>query len=139
LDAETLGAFEEFPDDLWLESKSHADRATSPFLKRRHNHQSLYLVGPIDLRIELSYEHNQYKNKDQKRTRARFFYRGQEYQMNLTDPEFTTRFCTMYPALGARALVVRPPYKDDCLICVSLTPEFNGYHYKVVAAIMEML
>jgi hypothetical protein len=33
---------------------------------------------------------------------------------------------------------VRPPYGDNCLLCVSLTPEFNGYHYKVVAAVLEL-
>ncbi len=133
-----LSSLEEKPSDLWLESTSHTDRVTGAFLTRRSNHQSLYLIRPVDLRIKLSFEHNPFKDKDQRKTRAAFRYNGQTYQMNLTDPDFTDRHCTTYPKLGAPASLVRPPYGDRCLLCVSLTPEFNGYHYKVVATVLEL-
>jgi len=138
LDPKTLGSLEEHPSDLWLETTSHTDRVTGSFLASRPKHQSLHLIQPIDLRLELSYEHNSFKNYNQKKTRARFGYRGQEYLMNLTDPAFTAKHCTRYPALGEAPTVVRPPYGDKCLLCVSLTPEFNGYHYKVVATVLEL-
>ena len=138
LDPKRLGSLEEHPKDLWLESTSHMDRVTGGFLSRRSKHQSLYLIRPSDFRVELSYEHNSFKNKNQKKSRAKFTYRGQEYQMSLTDPAFTDKYCTTYPALGAQAMAVRPPYKDKCLVCVSLTPVFNGYHYKVVATVLEL-
>jgi len=131
--------FEEYPIDLWLESPSNTDRATGAFLRKRPKHQSLYLVRPSELRIELSFVHNQFKKVDQKRTRAKFSYCRHEYEMGLTDPIFTDRYCTAFPSLGAKPSTVRPPYQDECLLCVSLTPEFNGYHYKVVAAILELL
>jgi len=58
--------------------------------------------------------------------------------MNVTDPVFTAKHCKTYPALGAKATIIRPPSGDRCLLCVSLTPEFMGYHYKVVATVLEL-
>jgi hypothetical protein len=138
LDSKNLGTLEEQPNDLWLQSTMHTDRVTRQFLLKQGKPQSLYLVRPTDLRVELSCEHNPHKNKDQKKTRAKFRYRRLQYQMNLTDPVFTDRYCTKFPALGARPITVCPDAGDNCLICVSLTPEFNGYHYKVVATILEL-
>jgi len=137
-DQKTLGAMEERPKDLWLEPTSHPDRVTGAFLAKSQNHQSLYLIRPTNLRIELSCEHNQFKNYTQKKTRTRFSYAGQEYLMNMTDPAFTDRYCTKFPALGAMPTTIHPPYGDKCLLCVSLTPVFNGYHYKVVATVLEL-
>jgi hypothetical protein len=133
-----VDGLQEQPDDLWLEFADRADRSRGEFLLRKADHQSLYLIRPTDLRVELSMEHNGFKNKDQKKTRAKFIYREQEYQMSITDPIFTDCYCTGVPALGAKPLVVRPPFGDACLLCVSLTREFNGYHYKVVAAVLEL-
>jgi hypothetical protein len=138
LNPRNLRAFEEFPVDLWLEPLAKTDRVAGKFLRARHGHQSLYLVRPNDLRIELSCVHNQHKNIEQKKTRAKFSYDTHGYDMGLTDPIFNDRYCTVFPALGAKPLIVRPPHGDECLICVSLTPEFNGYHYKVVASILEL-
>ena len=28
--------------------------------------------------------------------------------------------------------------KDECLLCVSFTPKFNGYHYKVITAVLQL-
>jgi hypothetical protein len=138
LDQETLGSLEEKPKDLWLEPGQSTDRVTGDFLSKRPKHQSLYLIRPTGLQIELSYEHNPFKNYNQKKARARFTYRGQEYLMSLTDPAFTAQHCKTYPAVGALPTVIQPPYGDKCLLCVSLTPVFNGYHYKVVATVLEL-
>jgi hypothetical protein len=134
-----LDGLEEHPEDLWLEFEDRPDRATASFLLQRPNHQSLYLIRPRDFHVELTCERNSHKSEEQKRkTRARFIYGGQEYHMSLTDPVFTDKHCVRFPAVGAKASVVRPPYGDHCLLCVSLTPEFYGYHYKVVAAVLEL-
>lgn len=138
LPPKTLGSLEEKPIDLRLEPSGSTDRVTGAFLSTRPKHQSLYLIHPTNLRFELSYEHNPFKNYNQKKTRTKFVYRGQEYVMNLTDPAFTSKHCTVYPALEASPTVIRPPYGDKCLLCVSLTPEFNGFHYKVVATVLEL-
>ena len=133
-----LEGLEERPDGLWLESSDRTDRVTAAFLLSTASHQSLFLVRPVDFRVAFSTEHNTFKNKDQKRSRAKFTYRSQEYQMSLTDPVFIDLHCKAFPAVGARPVVVRPVYGDNCLLCLSLTPEFNDYHYKVVAAVLEL-
>jgi hypothetical protein len=137
-DSARLASLEECPPDLWLDPVERSDRATRTFLLSRPGHQSLHLVRPADLRIELSQEYHEAKGRDVKRTRARFVYRGQEYVMTITDPVFTLRHCTLHPPTGARPAVFRPPCKDRCLLCVSLTPEFRGFHYKVVATILNL-
>lgn len=137
-DPKLLGSLEEKPKDLWLESSANTDRVTRQFLLSQSMHQSLYLIRPANLQIRLTYEHNPFKNYNQRKTRASFRYRGQKYMMNLTDPMFTSKHCTTYPALDAAPIIVQPPYGDKCLLCVSLTPEFQGYHYKIVATVLEL-
>ena len=136
LDAHAAQSLEERPEDLWLESVAHPDRVTPAALRGQMGHQSLYLIRPTEFRVELSIEHNAYKNKDQKKSRARFTFGGREYHMSITDPVFTDRYCRAYPALGSPPTTVRPR-SAGCLLCVSLTPEFKGYHYKVVATVLE--
>ena len=58
--------------------------------------------------------------------------------MGLTDPEFTAKHCGEHPPLGGPPKVFRPPCLDQCLLCVSVTPLFNGYHYKVIATIIPL-
>jgi len=62
LDPMLLDSLEEKPKDLWLESATNTDRVTSDFLSKRRKHQSLFLIRPSNLIIELTYEHNPFKN-----------------------------------------------------------------------------
>lgn len=138
LETQSLQALEQHPSHLWRESETHTDRVTAHFLLRCTDHQSLYLIRPKDFRVELSCEHNPYMETYQKRVRARFRYNSQEYRFGLTDPLFTETYRTAYPAPGGPAALFRPPFQDNCLFCVSLTPLFNGYHFKVVATVLEL-
>jgi hypothetical protein len=138
LDTKMVGTLEDQPSDLWLDSRSHSDRATAAFLSKRPRHRSIYLIRPNDFRVEISVEHNKFRDKNQKKTRAKFSYHNQDYEMSITDPLFTDRYCRKYPNAGAAATIVRPKSGDHCLLCVSLTPMFNGYHYKVVATVLEL-
>ena len=33
--------------------------------------------------------------------------------------------------------IINPEDQDNCLLCVSLTPDFKGYHYKIIATVIE--
>lgn len=138
LDPSTLDAMEEKPKDLWLEPGLGSDRATGAFLLKRPSHQSLYLIRPENFRVELSVRQYPDNPNPSPRRRAHFSYRGQEYEMNLTDPTFTDAYCGKLPAVGAPTKVVQSPYGDDCLLCVSLTPLYRDYHWKVVATVLEL-
>ena len=134
----TVLDLEEHPEDLWLLSKLHSDRAPAAFFLNKQKHQSIFLIRPVDFHVELSVVLNQFKKKNQKKYRAKFEYRGMSYDLGLTDPMFTKKYCQVFPAVGEKPLVVRPPSCSRALITVSLTPKFNDYHYKVVAAVVEL-
>jgi len=136
--AEQLAELEEKPRNLWLESAQRPDRASPAFMRATPNHRSLYLVRPMDFEVRAWVEQNVETHEVKRKSRAHFIYNGQEYQFGFTDPEFTNRHLKVFPALGAPPMIVRPPYRDRCLICVSLTPLFNGFHYKVVATVLEL-
>jgi len=138
LSARRLEPLEEHPRHLWLESTEHTERVTGDFLAKQVSLHSLFLIRVQEFRVELSHELSTHTNQGKQKTRARFRYRGQEYLMSLTDPAFIARHCFKYPGLGALPAIIRPPYGDRCLLCVSLTPEFFGYHYKVVATVLEL-
>ncbi len=53
----------------------------------------------------------------------------------MTDPIASQKYFPNWPNTPNER--VEPNQSSDVLICVSLTPEFNGYHYKVVAAVIE--
>ncbi|MCC6680693.1 MAG: hypothetical protein IT445_07305 [Phycisphaeraceae bacterium] len=138
LAAKNLVALEEKPRDLWMDPATRADRATPAFLIKRIKHQSLYLIRPTDFRAVLTNDFNPFEGRNQQKRRARFTYRGQDYSLGLTDPLFIGKYAAKFPAPDKPAIVVRPRCGDHCLLCVSLTPVFNGYHYKVVAAVLEL-
>lgn len=137
-DLDNLLSLEEAPHDLWLEDRSHTDRVTCGFLQRREHHQSLYLIRPRNLHIRLWKEFNEYKGYNQKKTRALFNYRNVDYNLSLTDPAVIARHYLTFPDVGELPNEFSFPCADKCLVCVSLTPVLNGYHYKVVATILEL-
>lgn len=128
----------ETPPDLWLEDPRHADRVAPAFLAGRLSHQSIYLVRPTGLRVACSQQTNPYKSKVQKKTRARFSYGGSEYDLGLTDPIVSDALTGRFPPEGAPPVEIPAKHPDRCVICVSLTPVFEGYHYKVVATVLEL-
>lgn len=137
-DRRALAPLEEQPGDLWLETRTHVDRACTVFVLSRTGHQSLYLIRPVNFRVELTARASRFEPAPLRRPRAKFGYRGVEYELNVTDPAFLDRWCRAGPEPGAPPTVVRPVFGDRCLLCVSLTPLFHGYHYKVVATVLEL-
>lgn len=133
-----LQSMEEKPNDLWLEPDQRPDRVTGAYALKRSMHQSLYLVRPGNFRVELSVRQYPDNPNPSTKRRALFFYRGIEYGMNLTDPVFTDAYCSKLPAIGEPAVTIRPRCGDRCLVCVSLTPLFRDFHWKVVATVLEL-
>lgn len=136
--AKTIAVFEEKPRDLWLDPTTRADRATPEFLAKRPKHQSLYLIRPTDFRVVLTNDFNPFEGRNQQKRRACFIYRNQDYSLGLTDPMFIDQYAAKFPSPDQPAKIVHPPFGEKCLLCVSLTPIFNDYHYKIVAAVLEL-
>lgn len=128
----------EKPLSLWLEDAHHPDRVSPSYFQRTSAHQSLYLIRPHRLRLRLWKEFNQFKGYNQKKTRVLFDYAGVEYNFSLTDPVATDRHCKKFPEVDQPPIVSPFPFGDNCVLCVSLTPPFIGFHYKVVATVLEL-
>jgi hypothetical protein len=125
----------EEPKSIWLQKNERVDRVSPEYLRKAPPDQSLYLIHIPS--IQARFEWNEWDGRYKQRRRALFAYRGLNYELNITDPEFSERYRAQFPAKGqlAKTFTVTPP--NGCYLCVSLAPEFNGYHYKVVATIIE--
>jgi len=130
-----LHALEEHPANLWIDKAEMNDRISPHRLQELHPGSSLAIIKPQDLTVAWWTEQNAVKNRPQHKYQARFHYHDLYYRLSLTDPLATARLCTPMPPLGAPPLTATIP--DEPLLCISLTPVFGGFHYKVAATILE--
>lgn len=122
------------PDDLWLEFTYRSDRVSPEYLRSK-SLPSLYLIRPSNLEIVIT-EFSDGSGRSKKKRRAQFYYKGVRYDLALTDPLMQQRYFPDFPQTKVGRLENGP--RSDSIICVSLAPEFNGYHYKLVASIIEL-
>ena len=115
----------ETPDNLWLEPRMRQDRVTPQYLTSCVNHQSLYLIKPQDFCFSV----------EGGRLRCTFTYLSHAHNFSMTDPIVSKKYFPNWPNIPSER--VEPKQKDNLLICVSLTPEFKGHHYKIVATVLE--
>jgi hypothetical protein len=136
---EALPVLLETPRNLWLERSGRQDRISVEAQAMQSPQFSLTLVRPVDFKLRLSVVKNPYNDgREEKKARAVFRYCGIRYELSVTDPVFREKYCVGYPPLGAKPIEKELPFKDNCCLCVSLTPPFKGAHYKVVAAVLEL-
>jgi hypothetical protein len=131
-----LAALEEKPADLWIDKAELSDRISPQRLAEQRPGFSLAVVRPQELTIVWWSEANTFKKRPQSKFRARFLYNGVKYELSLTDPLATDRFCHPLPAVGEKPRTLALASAHGPLLCVSLTPIFNGFHYKVAATIL---
>ena len=137
-DVARVGALLEHPQDLWLEPNCKSDRVTPSFARSLPKLQSLYLIRPDNLRIVLGQELSWDRSKTKWVRRARFGYQGVQYDFGMTDPEFTDQLPVKAPEVGHPFVEFPASFGDRSVLCVSLTPPFNGWHYKVVATVLAL-
>lgn len=121
------GAAVAHPADLLPASAARTDRLPHACLVDHPPAGSLYVIRPEKFRLCLTVV----GGKDKRR--AAFRYRGVDYNLAVTDP----RIGDEYFLFRAKPGQFRLRCGDNCLICVSLAGEFDGFHYKVVATIFE--
>jgi hypothetical protein len=125
----------EFPPNLWRQLGERSDRVAANYLKQNPPVQSLYFIR-LD-RLHVRFEWKPWEEVARRRRRAIFTYNGDDYDLGITDPAFHDRHRAKFPARGQPAAEIELDAKDGFYACVSLAHEFNGYHYKVVATILE--
>jgi hypothetical protein len=132
-DAKVLERLLETPDDLWLEYRHRPDRVSPDYL-RRYELPSLYLIRPkgFELAIAAFRDDN---GQSKKKRRAHFDYNGINYDLAMTDHRMQQRYFPAFPNVPTGVLANGPA--RDSILCVSLAPEFGGYHYKLAATVIE--
>ncbi len=125
----------EQPNNLWLEDDQKTDRVSPKSLARMERRQSLYLIRPDSLHLQI--ETRTWEGRRKKRVRGNFRYKGQTYDLGVTDPLIEQKYCPNFRNIPDG--VIRLKHDDKNLLCVSLAPLFQGLHYKVIAAILELM
>lgn len=118
------------PKNLWLEypKRPFSPDRVSPEFVRVNSLPSLYMVRVENLELAIT------QNEFGKKRRAVFSYHGIRYDLALTDPEAQKKYFPNFARTPLGTIEKGPP-KNSILI-ISLTPQFNGKYYKIVATIL---
>jgi hypothetical protein len=131
---------EETPPSLWgAGAAGRSDRVAPNSPELSALNQSLTIIRPRNMEFHLEREkQTKAQAGSKKSSRAAFTYRGTQYEMPITDDAYTNKnLRNLYPQkVGEQHRATIRPEKP-CLLCVSLTEPFNGFHYKVIATILE--
>lgn len=121
-------AVEDPAGPLWLNgySSSYGDNDRVPEDRASGLSRSLYLVRPDEFKLVVASEDGGSRSA-RRRVRARFDLSGQSYCVAVTDP-WMERQCLAGKDGETRI--------DDALLCVSLGECFNGFAYKLAAAVI---
>jgi hypothetical protein len=126
------------PDALWGTQWRYVEAGQVQSMARP---ASLYFVqpesiGPLRVWSELATD-AQGHQFDRHRRRVTLRYRGAFHEFDITDPQLQTCYYPKPPGRSDPALNV--PLRDAAhtAVCVSLTPVWQGRHYKIAAAFVE--
>jgi hypothetical protein len=133
-----IAAREERPVDLWLESRKFPERVSTSYLQCQTNVQSLHWIRPQKIHLEIHTEYNREEGRNKRVRRVIFSYNWFNYDLPLTDPEIEANYFPDFPNEREGVRRIDLASRNNCLMCVSATPVFNGFHYKVVATILEL-
>lgn len=137
--ANSLATIEERPAHLWLQPGGRSDRIHSQVAIASLNpFQSLFLIRPTNLRFRIWEANDESRGGPHKNRRAIFDYARVEYNLPITDPTMDGRYFHPFPALNQPSKDILPRNPGNCLLVASLAAPFkDGYHYKVVATVLE--
>jgi hypothetical protein len=133
-----IAAREERPCDLWLENRKFPERVSTNYLQRQANVQSLYWIRPQKIHLEVHTEYNRSEGRNKRVRKVLFSYNWLNYVLPLTDPVLEQNYFPDFPSDKEGVRRIDLASGNNCLMCVSCTPVFNGFHYKVIATILEL-
>ncbi|MDD3815787.1 MAG: hypothetical protein PHZ02_14210 [Desulfocapsaceae bacterium] len=130
----SLTHFVEAPEGLWIDSFAATDRISSQSFANQSS-SSLCIIKPNNFQMKIYTDFDAFAGREKKRRRGIFDYNGQHYNLAITDPDIDTKYFRPFPKIDEDAKNIIP--SNDCLLCISLAPEFHGYHYKLIATVIE--
>ena len=129
--------FVENPPNLWASAHCQPDRInTNEYITNGYD-SSLCIIKPDTFVMEISTVINHFEGGNQrKKRRGKFRYNGVNYDLAITDPEIDNKYFRPFPRIddGIKRI---PMDTAKCLLCISLASQFNGYHYKLIAKVIE--
>jgi len=128
--------FIERPLNLWKGDWCQPDRIdTAGYLDNGFN-ASICIIKPAFFVMKIFTTYNEFEGRMQKRRRGIFSYNGVTYNLAITDPNMDKKYFRPFPRNndGVKQITLNP---EKCLLCISLAPEFKGYHYKLIAKVIE--
>lgn len=134
---ECLNNFIDSSEPLWSDSQASRDDQISPnTLSAYPKQSSLRLIQPGNLvfTLELDCQNGEYR----KHIFESFSFAGKAYhRIKVTEPAITKIFKNQFPASLGVSLQKRLLNEDRYWLTLSLTPEFMGYHYVLVASVID--
>jgi hypothetical protein len=128
------------PQQLWNDPTCGARRVTAGYPRAMREPASLYLVQPDRIEsISVWSERNPFDARRSVKGHrlARLRYAGMLHHFDVTDPDFADRHYPRIPAPNEPGIEVKLTRPDETLVCVSVTGEYQGHHYKIAAAFFE--
>jgi len=125
----------ENPDDLWCSNSCETHRISTQAYFEKGFNSSICIVEPEHFEMQIYYE--DFEGKPKQRRRAIMRYNGVGYNLPITDQDIHKLYFTDFPAPGDKKKTILLNSKR-CLVAVSLTPVWKGYHYKIVGKIIEL-
>lgn len=136
-----LGLLADTAPVLWSDPR-HDRKVASGYVSSMSNPASLCFMRP-----PLGWEFVKFRDtawsggmpteRTRMRSRLLFKIHDRPHAFDINDPHFDMRYGRdlVVPEYGRVVVTVPHPAKIYC--CLSLTPAFNGWHYKVLAAVIE--
>ncbi|MCU1260302.1 MAG: hypothetical protein JWO80_3187 [Bryobacterales bacterium] len=123
---EAHGAVDSVPANLWINgfSSIHGMNDRFPEDRARELSGSLLLVQPEGMMIRVGVEGAAHKRK----VRGEFLHNARRYQLAVTDPEVESAFLAKHD--GEYSIL------DDCVLTLSISLPFEGFCYKLIAAVI---
>lgn len=125
------------PSGLWDESDSSENyrRISVDAPASAFGGFSLALIRPKGFAIHCQRGYNSWRGRTTQENTGQFEFAGRTYACRITDDAFEAQYCQMTRD-GTREFP--SPFGDDCLLCMSLSAPFKGYHYKLIASIIPV-
>jgi len=133
LERQDLQQFIEKPPHLWDVGTpgGRSVHVNAPLAVRGNT--SLALIRPAGFRAYVQREHKPWKDFETTTMRGVFKYQGRAYEFDITDDSFAPH---LRAAAKSTRTEFRPPWGDECALCVSLGAPFRDYHWKLIAAVI---
>ena len=135
IDEKYLRNFCDTPENLW--GPAHSRRVPEGYVPQMPQPFTLAFIQPSEpCRIEAFYERG-YRDQIKFRKRLHLNHNGVPHEFDITDTVFLQRHRLADQARdGGFEMTLDDPEK--VFLCLSLTPPFHDYHYKIAATIIEV-